>query len=94
MRKAKGHLELNLSGDIQDNKKGFYKCISSKRKLKENAGSLLNQMDVLVTEDREEEESLNAFFASASTAEISPQGKPCLGQAVHAAGSLLKDYLF
>lgn len=57
-------------------------------------GSLLNQMDVLVAEDRRKEELWNAFFASVSTAEISPQGKPCLGQAIHTAGSLLKNYLF
>jgi len=30
MRKAKVHLELNLARDIKDNKKGFFKCISSK----------------------------------------------------------------
>lgn len=47
-----------------------------------------------MTEDREKEELLNGFFASVSAAEMSPQGKPCLGQAIHGAGSLLKNYLF
>lgn len=37
-------------------------------------GSLLNQMDVLVAEDREKKELWNTFFASVSTAEISPEG--------------------
>ena len=32
MRKAKAHLELNLARDVKDNKKGFFKYISSKRK--------------------------------------------------------------
>ena len=35
MRKAKAHLELNLARDVKDNKKGFFKCISSKRKTRE-----------------------------------------------------------
>ncbi|NXU46088.1 RTBS polymerase, partial [Drymodes brunneopygia] len=34
MRKAKAHLELSLVRDIKDNKKGFYKTISSKRKIR------------------------------------------------------------
>ncbi|KAJ7422844.1 hypothetical protein BTVI_12165 [Pitangus sulphuratus] len=42
-RTAKVHLELNLARDIKDNKKGFFKSISSKRKSKENLGSLLNE---------------------------------------------------
>jgi len=31
MRKAKVHLELKLARDVQDNKLGFFKYISSKR---------------------------------------------------------------
>lgn len=31
VRKAKAHLELNLVRDVKDNKKGFYRSISSKR---------------------------------------------------------------
>jgi len=34
MRKAKAHRELNLARHIKDNKKGFFKYISSKRKKK------------------------------------------------------------
>jgi len=33
MRKAKAHLELNLTRDVKDNKKGFFKYISSKGRL-------------------------------------------------------------
>lgn len=29
---AKAHLELSLARDIKDNKRGFYKCMNSKRK--------------------------------------------------------------
>lgn len=51
-KKAKAHLELSLSRDIKDSKY-FNKYISSKRKIRENVGLMLNQMDVLVTEDTE-----------------------------------------
>ena len=30
MRKAKAHLELNLARDVKDNKKSFFKYVSSK----------------------------------------------------------------
>lgn len=66
--KIKAHPELSLVRAIKDNKKDFYKYISSKRKIKENMGSLINQTGVLVMEDL-----LNAIFASVSTAEASPQ---------------------
>jgi len=63
MRKAKAHLELNLARDVKDNKKGFSKYISSKRKSRDNVEPLLNEVGVLVTEDTEKAELLNAFFA-------------------------------
>ncbi|KAJ7415166.1 hypothetical protein BTVI_38982 [Pitangus sulphuratus] len=50
-RKAKAHLELSLAKDVKGTRKGFYKYINSKRKIRENMGPLLNHMDVLVTED-------------------------------------------
>ena len=62
-RKAKAHLELNLSRDVKNNKKGFFNYISSKWKARENVGPLLNEADVLVMEDAEKAELLNAFFA-------------------------------
>lgn len=35
VRKAKAHLELNLSRDAKSNNKGFYRYVSQKRKVKE-----------------------------------------------------------
>lgn len=35
MRKAKEKLELNLARDTKNNKKGFYRFVSQKRKVKE-----------------------------------------------------------
>jgi len=72
MRKAKAHLELNLARDVRNNK-GFYNYISSKRKTRDNVGLLLNEAGVLVTEDAEKAELLNAFYASVFSAKAGPQ---------------------
>jgi len=52
-RKAKVHLELNLTRDVKNKKKSFFKYISSKWKTRENVGPLLNKVGVLVMQDTE-----------------------------------------
>ena len=59
---------MKLARDVKDNKKGFFNYISSKRKARDNVGLLMNEVGVLVTEDVEKEELLNAAFASVFTA--------------------------
>ncbi|KAK4816845.1 hypothetical protein QYF61_023967 [Mycteria americana] len=63
-RKAKAELELNLATAIKDNKKHFFKYISSKRRAKENLQPLVDGGGNTVTKDEEKAEVLNAFFAS------------------------------
>ncbi|KAG6931740.1 hypothetical protein G0U57_001044 [Chelydra serpentina] len=73
IRKAKSHLELQLAGDVRSNKKGFFRYVSNKKKVKESVGPLLNEGGNLVTEDAEKASVLNAFFASVFTDKGSSQ---------------------
>lgn len=63
VRKAKANLEINLTRKVKDNKKRFFTYVSSKRKTMRIVGVLLNEVGVLVTEDTEKAQLLNAFFA-------------------------------
>jgi len=77
-RKAKVHVELKLASDVKDNKKSFFKYISSKWKTRDNVGLLLNKVGVLVMEDTEKAQLLNAFFASVFSAKAGPQASQAL----------------
>jgi len=63
---------LKLARDVKNNK-DFFNYISSKRKTRDNVGLLLNEAGVLVTEDAEKAELMNAFFASVFIARAGPQ---------------------
>jgi len=71
-RKVKVHLELKLARDLR-NKKGFFNYISRKQKARDNVGPLLNEAGVLMTEDAEKAELLNAFFTSVFSTKAGPQ---------------------
>ncbi|CAM5167636.1 unnamed protein product [Natator depressus] len=73
IRKARSHLELQLARDVKSNKKGFFRYVSNKKKVKESVGPLLNEGGNLVTEDVEKANVLNAFFASVFTNKVSSQ---------------------
>ena len=63
---------------MKDNKKGFFKYISSKWTTRENMGQILNEVGVLVLEDTEKTELLNTAFASVFLAKAGPQKSQAL----------------
>ncbi|KFQ62398.1 hypothetical protein N334_02973, partial [Pelecanus crispus] len=67
VRKAKAQLELNLARDIKNNKKGFYRYVNQKRKVKESVPPLMNKNSDLVSTDEEKAEVINNLFASVFT---------------------------
>ncbi|KFR08823.1 hypothetical protein N306_10297, partial [Opisthocomus hoazin] len=72
VRKVKAQLELNLARDAKNNKKGFYRYVSQKKKVKESVPRLMSKTGKLVTADEEKAEVLNNFFASVFTGNLSP----------------------
>ncbi|KAK4816305.1 hypothetical protein QYF61_014603 [Mycteria americana] len=64
IRRAEAELGLHLATAIKDNKKYFFKYISSKRRAEENLQPLVDGGGNTVTKDEEKAEVLNAFFAS------------------------------
>ena len=53
---------MNLARDVKNNKKGFYRYISQKRKTKEIIPPLVNEKGELVMTDREKAEVINEGF--------------------------------
>ncbi|CAM5102330.1 unnamed protein product [Eretmochelys imbricata] len=99
IRKAKSDLELQLARDVKSNKKGFFRYVSNKKKVKESVGPLLNEGGNLVTEDAEKANVLNAFFASVFTNKVSSQ-TTALGSTAWGVGDqpsvekeVVRDYL-
>ncbi|GAB0193858.1 mitochondrial enolase superfamily member 1 [Grus japonensis] len=64
-------MELNLSRDVKDSKKGYYKYMGDIRNARKNVGQLLNEVRDLVTQNMEKAEVLHAAFASICTSKTS-----------------------
>ena len=74
--RAKVQLELNLASDAENNKKGFYRYINQKRKVKESVPPLMNKNGNLVSTDKEKAEVLNNNFALVFIGNLSPRPPP------------------
>lgn len=66
VRKAKALIELNLAGNIMGNKESGYRCVSNKKKTRENVSSLQKERGGLITLNMENVEVLNYFFLQSS----------------------------
>ncbi|CAM5075663.1 unnamed protein product [Natator depressus] len=99
IRKAKSHLEMQLARDVKSNKKGFFRYVGNKKKVKESVGPLLNEGGNLVTEDVVKANVLNTFFASVFMNKVSSQ-TTALGSTAWGGGDqpsvekeVVRDYL-
>ncbi|KAK4830241.1 hypothetical protein QYF61_009308 [Mycteria americana] len=72
--------ELNLARDSKNNKKGFYRYVNQKKKVKENIPPLMNKNGDLVSTDEEKAQLLNNFFASVFPDNRSPHTSQDNGQ--------------
>lgn len=70
-RNAKAQLELSLAQDANNNKKGFYRYLNQKRKIKESTTSPKNMTGNLVKKGKDKAEVLNNIFASVYTGNLS-----------------------
>ena len=67
VRKANMQLELNLARDAKNNKKGCYRYLSQKRKVKESIPPPMSKTGKVVTMDEEKAEVWKNFFTSVFT---------------------------
>ncbi|KAJ7405827.1 hypothetical protein BTVI_67574 [Pitangus sulphuratus] len=63
VRKAKAKLELNLAREAKNNRKGFYRYVNQKQKVKEGVTLLINNTGEQVTTDEGIECTLSKFAA-------------------------------
>ena len=71
IRKAKAQMELNLTRDVKNNKKGFYRYVGRRRRAKESVPPLINEMGELASSDMEKAEVLiNALPQSSLVVKI------------------------
>jgi len=71
IRRAKAQLELSLASNAKNKKKGFYRYVRQKRKVKKKH-TPLDEQDCQ-TMDEEKPEVLNNFSASVFTGNLSSQ---------------------
>ncbi|PKU34574.1 rna-directed dna polymerase from mobile element jockey-like [Limosa lapponica baueri] len=79
VRNAKAQLELNLARDSKSKKKGSYRYVNQKRKLKESIPPLIRKTGKLVKKDEEKAEVFNNVFSPVFTGNVSPHTSQVYG---------------
>lgn len=73
VRKAPAQLELSLARDVKDNKKGFHRYVTNKRKARDEVGPLQKETGDLAALGVKKVEVLNDFCAPAFNGKFSSQ---------------------
>ena len=84
IREVKAWTELNLVGDVKNNKKRFSKYIVQKRQAQESVPALVKEKGELAMTDMEKAEVLNEFFALVFTG----SQDSCISHEAHIPGLL------
>ncbi|KAJ7399315.1 hypothetical protein BTVI_116109 [Pitangus sulphuratus] len=79
-RKAKEKLELNLARDSKNKRKGFYRYVNQKRKVREGVPPSRNNIGKLLTVEEEKADVRHKFFASVFTGNLSSHTSRADGQ--------------
>ena len=72
IKKAKAQVGLTSARGVKNNKKGFFRCISRRRQIKESVPPLINEDRELASSDMEKAEVLTKCFASVFTGRQAP----------------------
>jgi len=72
IKKAKAQVGLTSARGVKNNKKGFFRCISRRRQIKESVPPLINEDGELASSGMKKAEVLNRCFASVFTGRQAP----------------------
>lgn len=67
---AKVHLEFKLVSTVKDSKKGIFKYVNSKRRIRDNIRLLLAEVGNFKNNDVDIAETFNALFASVFSIDV------------------------
>ena len=69
---ARAQLEFKLASTVKDNKKGFFKCVNSKRRIRDNICPFLDEVSHLTNRGVDKADVFNAAFTSVFNTDDKP----------------------